>query len=112
MIYSESTLSLDTNKLFLIDELRRDNDLLNKSLYELRRIITPSEIDKLELLSPDDDVLFSLYLLSLSLSYSSIEDISDSNKDNSRGIHSQTVTPGDIYLSTEEDPYLLGSINY
>ena len=112
LTHSGPTSPPDTDELFLTDEFRRDNILPNKPPYGLGRTTTPSETDKPELLPPNEDALFSLYLRSPSPSCSYAEDIGDGNEDNNGGIHSQTVTPGDICLSTEEDPYLPDSIDH
>ena len=110
LTYSRPTSPPDNDEPFLMDEFRRDDILSKKAPYGLGRTTTPSRIDKPELLPPDEDALFSLYLRSPSPSCSSAEDIGDSNEDSNGGIHSQTVTLGDVCLSTGEDPYLPDSI--
>ena len=57
----------------------------------------------------DDDALFSQYLRSRSPSYFSAKGIG--GNDNDGGIYLQTVTPGTICLSTEEDLHAVDSID-
>lgn len=64
-----------------------------------------------ELPPPAHNSLFSLYLRSQSPSRSSAKGICDNDRDGDGSLPSQTVTPGDICLSTAEDIHLADSID-
>ncbi|KAL2050471.1 hypothetical protein ABVK25_009305 [Lepraria finkii] len=103
----------DTDELYSMDDLCLSQDVLQKELYselEWLRDLPETNTIEHEPPLPGADALFSQYLRSRSPSYFSAQGISG-NHDSDRGIYSQSVTPSDICLCAEEDPYLADLIN-
>jgi len=104
LTYSESMSPPNTEELHSIEDLCASEDVRQKELHdevEWLRDLSEAKFDEDESQLPGEDSLFSQYLRSRSPSCFSAKGIGST--DNDGGIHSQTVTPGDICLSTEED---------
>ena len=113
MAYSEPTSPPDADASYVIDDASPSENFQQKEMHdELERLrdLSGTQTNKYELPLPAEDPLFSLYLRSRSPSYSPAKGICDQNDDGS--LPSQTVIPGDICLSTEEDIHLANSIDH
>ncbi|KAK3166745.1 hypothetical protein OEA41_009870 [Lepraria neglecta] len=107
LTYSESMSPPDTDGLHSMDDLCLSQNVLQKELHnELGSLRDLSETKPDEHGSPlpGKDALFSQYLRSRSPSCFSAQGIGGHHNING-GTHSQTVTPSDICLYTEEGPY-------
>ncbi len=107
LTYSESMSPPDTDKLHSMDDLCLSQNVLQKELHsELEWFpdLPETNPNEHEFQMPGEDALFSQYLRSRSPSHFSAQGIGG-NDDGDGGIHSQTVTSGDICLCAEEDPH-------
>ena len=119
LTHSEPTSPPDADESYVMGDIIPTQNFQRKGIHnklEWSRDLPETRSNGFELHSPAEDALFSLYLRSRSSSCSSAKDVDDddnnNNNNNDGSLSSQTVTPGDICLSTAEDIYLADSIDH